>query len=131
MSLSAGELDFTTFGLWRPKPIERSAEYAVDLTRYRAPRVFLIPISCAERDGEVLTAVRPVAVEMHEADGGVTAENENLQVYACGTDSEEALSDFRSQLIELYCHYASLRDDQVTGEAERLRRLFLDNFELR
>jgi hypothetical protein len=131
MRVSAAELEFKALDTWKPGKIARSAEFAVKLMRYHAPHVYLIPVVCAERDGRILSASKPVGVAIHESDDGTIAENEKLQIYAYGNDPERALADFRSQLFELYSHYAALHADDVIGDAAQLRALFLANFSLR
>jgi hypothetical protein len=128
MRLSAQ--DFPISETWKQTPMERSAEHAVRLTSYVAPNVILIPVVCARRDDKLLSADKPIRVVLHESADGTIAENDNLQVYAYGANAAAALGDFRSQLIELYHHYVSLQDDDVTGDAVHLRKLFLGNFTL-
>jgi hypothetical protein len=131
MSAAPDCLEFRTLrDHWKPRAADVSADYAVSLRTYDASPVILIPISSAERDGERLVSKKPVAVTLTSSMDGTSAENDSLKIFAFGEDPEEALADFRSQLIELYEHYSKLSDDEVMGEAQVLRKRFNENFRL-
>jgi hypothetical protein len=56
-------------------------------------------------------------------------ENETLGIFATGETREEAKRAFDEHLIYFYNHYKKLSWDRVTGEAERLKRLYEDLFQ--
>ncbi|MEA1991059.1 MAG: hypothetical protein U9N58_02540 [Thermodesulfobacteriota bacterium] len=56
-------------------------------------------------------------------------ENETLDIFATGETREEAIRAFNEHLIYFYNHYKNLSWDRVTGEAERLKRLYEDLFQ--
>lgn len=91
----------------------------------------VVPIDSVSRDERRLYASRPVQVSIERVEGGCSAENVTLQIFAAGPNAQDALADFRSQLFEMYTHYAGLGEDDVVGDAERLRNLFQNNFSFR
>ena len=56
----------------------------------------------------------------------ILAEDDNLRIYVTGATVEEALQEFCMILSEMKEHYAELGDDEVTGDAVRLKKLYKD-----
>lgn len=52
------------------------------------------------------------------------AENSELGIYANGLTESSAIDDFCNQLIYLYEFYRDNPDDQLIGEAIRLKKFF-------
>ena len=56
------------------------------------------------------------------------AENEELDIYATGSDPDAAIKDFTLQLIHFYRHYMSLPDDRLLKHARKLKSIYSNNF---
>jgi len=75
-----------------------------------------------------LRATRPFPVKLTMTDDYFYLESEGLCVYAIGKTYAEALQEFCEQVVDIFRHYQGLSDDEVIGEARRLRRLFTGLF---
>ena len=74
-------------------------------------------------------ALKPVSVKVTRGETLFFVENETLDIFATGETREEAIRAFNDHLIYFYNHYKNLSWDRVTGEAERLKRLYEDLFQ--
>jgi len=74
-------------------------------------------------------ARKPVLVKVTRGETLFFVENETLDIFATGETREEAKRAFDEHLIYFYNHYKNLSWDRVTGEAERLKRLYEDLFQ--
>ena len=87
-----------------------------------------VPVWSISADGCSLTARRPVGVRIRSEGEFCFAENDRLIISGFGKTAAEALKDFSSHVVHFYRYYQNLRDDQVMGEAARLKQLFSDVF---
>ncbi len=71
---------------------------------------------------------KPVQVWAWKGHDLFFAENPNLHIFATGETLAEAVQEFREQFAQQCEHYRQVPWEQVTGEAARLKQLFLDLF---
>lgn len=128
--MSEAVLALSSAESWAETQPELSASEVISLDSYTAPRESWIPLAYVEIDGRRLTAERPVRVRIESTDDGALAESDALQIYAFGASRALALQEFRAQLFESWTHYHAIGDDDVIGDAARLRRKFINNFTL-
>ena len=98
------------------------------ITDLQPPAVVRVPVRRFRGSHSTIEASKPVEVTFTLADDLCLAENETLSIYATGETIEDALSDFIDQVVYFFHYYRSLPDDDVIGEAVRLRRLYLAGF---
>lgn len=125
--------EFEVGRLWdvsrRDREISESfplAERSIQITT--KAKVWAFPVWVFSGDHKRLVTDKPVKVVVYEDDGSSFAECEGLHVYAMGASEEEAIDDLHHQVIHFYSHYTGLSDDEVIGEAAKLRRLYLEHF---
>lgn len=87
-----------------------------------------IPFWQFSTKSDVIISTKPVSVKIWKGESLFFAENENLCVFATGDNKAGAIASFCEQLVHFYRHYTKLRDDQVTGEAFRLRKIYKSVF---
>lgn len=75
-----------------------------------------------------LVSSKPVRVRVIREGAAYLAMNECLGICAVGDTKEEAVAEFEGEVVHFYKHYAKLRDDQVTGLALRLKKLYAEFF---
>jgi len=129
--MSEAVLALSSAESWAETEPELSAGAVIRDSRYTAPRESWVPLVYVEINGRYLTAERPVRVRIESTDDGAVAESDALQIYAFGISRASALEEFRAQLFETWTHYHAISDDDVVGDAARLRRKFINNFTLR
>jgi hypothetical protein len=79
--------------------------------------------------GEVqLQARKPVTIRIFKGEESWFAENENLNIFAMGPDSVQAINDFESHLVYFYLYYRELNPDRATSRAKNLKKIFEENF---
>lgn len=88
----------------------------------------IIPVWSVRVGDTCLCARHPFPVKLTTGDDHFFVESETLGIYSVGHTLQVAISDFSEQLIEIFRHYQSLRPQQVTGDARRLRQLFRELF---
>lgn len=66
----------------------------------------------------------PITVTISRGESLYFAENEELGIFVTGETREKANNAFEEEVIHFYEHYKNLSWDKVTGEAERLKRLY-------
>ncbi len=71
-----------------------------------------------------LRTTRPFPVKVTMTDDYFYLESEGLCVYAVGKTYPEAHQEFCEQVVDIFRHYQGLSEDEVIGEARRLRRLY-------
>ena len=88
----------------------------------------VIPVRSVRVGRTRLRAQELFPVKLSIGDDHFFVESENLGIYAAGKTFQAAVEDFCEQLIDIYEHYKSLNARQVTGDANRLRRLYTQMF---
>jgi len=77
---------------------------------------------------KVLYSTLPVDVNIRREEMFYFAESEKLKIFVIGETYDEAMRAFAEQLLYFYEHYKRLTPDKVTGEAERLKRIYSTHF---
>ena len=88
----------------------------------------IIPVSTITVGNVRLRARRPFPIKYFVAGEHFFMESESLSVYAAGDTYADAIQDFAEQILDIFHHYQALSDDQVIGEAHRLKRLYTGLF---
>ena len=73
-------------------------------------------------------AIKPITVELRTEGPHWLAENETLRIFANGPTVAAALENFQDHLIYFHGYYAELKQDEVIGDAVRLKKLFASIF---
>jgi hypothetical protein len=73
---------------------------------------------------KIIIPPKPVSVKISKGEKLFFAENDNLNLYATGETSQEAVQEFCEQLLHFYMHYKKLSWDKVTGEGRRLKEIY-------
>lgn len=128
--MSEAVLALSSAGSWEEPEPDLSGGAVIGDSRYAAPRVSWVPLAYVDIDDRRLTAARPVRVRIESTEDGALAESDALQIFAFGDSRASALEEFRAQLFETWIHYRAIGDDDVVGEAARLRGKFIKNFTL-
>lgn len=110
---------------WRRSPVP--TEY-VDRAVATVPTVVRTPLHRIFGAAGALRALRPLEVVVERGDDLWLAESEVVHVYASGVTPDEAIRDFSEQLIHFYGVYTSAREDELTGLASELKRVYTENF---
>lgn len=100
-----------------------SASFSLEL-----PEKILVPKFTFRSDEIRLRALKPVTIFISKGEELWLADNENLNIYATGKDSVEAIKDFTEQLIHFYLRHKSSSEENLLEYARRLRKIFLENF---
>ena len=98
-------------------------------SRFSGSPVVKIPAWEFSSSYATVHARKPVLVKVTRGETLFFVENETLDIFATGETREEAIRAFNEHLIYFYNHYKNLSWDRVTGEAERLKRLYEDLFQ--
>lgn len=69
---------------------------------------------------------RPISVRVYREGSLFFAENENLVICGTGADPTNAVEDLYMHLVHFSEYYESLDEDQLTGDALRLKDLYHD-----
>ena len=75
-----------------------------------------------------LEATRPVEIQFRRDEDLFFAESEVLGIYAAGESIKAAFREFIDQVVYFFKYYRSLAAEEVTADAVRLRRLYLEEF---
>ncbi len=67
---------------------------------------------------------QPIAVKIYQDEDLFFAENENLNVCGTGDTIQEALEDLQSHIIHFYHYYKDIRNEQLLGDAVRLKEVY-------
>ncbi len=67
---------------------------------------------------------KPIKLKIYIEDDHCFVENESLVVIGIGKSVTDAIDDFGKQVIHFYKYYNKLSWDRVTGDAERLKRIY-------
>jgi len=67
---------------------------------------------------------KPIKLKIYIEDNHYFVENETLVIIGIGASKGDAIDDFKRQVIHFYKYYKNLSWDRVTGDAERLKRLY-------
>jgi hypothetical protein len=78
--------------------------------------------------GRLRVSSRPIGITLSREADAFLAFNDALGICATGQSSVEAILGFLDQLSHFVQYYNSLRNDQVTGLARRLKALFGELF---
>lgn len=109
-------------------PISTAPESDIP-SRFSGSPVVKIPAWEFSSSNATVRALKPVSVKVTRGETLFFVENETLDIFATGETREEAIRAFNEHLIYFYNHYKNLSWDRVTGEAERLKRLYEDLFQ--
>ena len=127
-TLAVGTDNFLAFSPAMSKPKElriRTGErFVQDKIRSQLPLL----LWRVEAAGTRLRVLTPITIRVRFEDNLVFAENETLRIFAHGNTQDEAMEQFQQHVVHSQRSYAGLRDDQVLGDAIRLRRLFAELF---
>ena len=88
----------------------------------------VIPIWFFRADDRALRARKAIAVRIRNEGIYFFAGNETLAIEGTGLSASEAIDDFGFHVTHFYQYYQTLTDEQVSGEAVRLKRLFSELF---
>lgn len=114
------------FAGWRKSPLPTEDAYRAVAT---VPNVVRTPLHRFSGVAGALRALRPLEVTVERGADLWLAESEVVHVYASGDTPDEAMRDFAEQLIHFYGVYTSAREDELTGLARDLKRVYTENFE--
>ena len=89
------------------------------------PVVFLWNIMRGDRSFD---AKKPIIVHVYRGESLFLAENDTLNIYASGVSYEEAISEFKDQLIHQWEIYGNTSIDDMIGDAKRLKRIYKNLF---
>ena len=109
-------------------PISTAPESDIH-SRFSGFPVVKTPVWEFSSPSATVRALKPVSVKVTRGETLFFVENETLDIFATGETREEAIRAFNDHLIYFYNHYKNLSWDRVTGEAERLKRLYEDLFQ--
>ncbi len=83
--------------------------------------IFLFKIVFDDREFNTL---KPISVNTY-CDGNLCfAENDNLAVYGNGNSLDDAINDLRKHIVHFYEYYKNMDQDDLFGEALRLKELY-------
>ena len=88
----------------------------------------IIPVSTITVGNVRLRARRPFPVKLSVTDEHFFVDSESLSIYAAGKSYADAIQDFAMQVLDIFHHYQTLGDDEVIGEAQKLKRRYADLF---
>lgn len=97
-------------------------EVAYRETRKYAPQ-FMWRLS-VEGDDKLYTSFKPISVNLHRNGNFYFATNDSLNICGNGNSIQEAIDDLASHIVYYFHYYGDLRDDQLTGDAIRLKHLY-------
>lgn len=108
---------------------EKSTQEPSELSdKVKLPVVLRVPLRVFQGQGMIIMVDKPIEVTIYEGDDLFSAESESLHIYATGGNIDEAISDFIEQIIYFYRYYTALGENEVVGEAARLRGLYCSQF---
>ena len=96
--------------------------------KYEDSILHKIPIWRFNSEKKTLTSSKPIAVNISRGETSFFADNETLDIYAIGDTIEDAMNDFRIQLLDFYEHYCTLDSDQANSNALKLKNTYLNLF---
>jgi len=99
-----------------------SATYSEESVKNDIPEVS--PVLHFIARGLHLEAEKPIGVRIWKEDPFYFVANDTLSIYASGKDRSEALNEFYGQVVYLYQHYRSLKEDEVIGLGRELKDRF-------
>lgn len=89
----------------------------------------VIPIWSFRADDMALRARKAIAVRIRNEGSYFFAGNETLAIEGTGLSASEAIDDFGFHVTHFYQYYQTLTDEQISGDAVRLKRLFSELFD--
>lgn len=113
---------------WQESRVERSEASQFGTVSSGPMRV---PLRRFIYQARIVESVKPIEVALSQGEGCVVAEADALQLSAIGSDVDSAVDELAGQVVHFFHHYTSLRRDQVTGLAARLREIYTTQFNSR
>jgi hypothetical protein len=111
---------------WHEHPIERSE--VSHSGGPKLPAVQHVPMRRFLAHSGIVESAKSIQVLLSPGEEGIIAEIDALQLVAAGADVSEAVTELSEQLVYFFRYYSSLRNDQVTGLAMRLREIYRTQF---
>lgn len=84
-----------------------------------------LPLFEFQVDGQTIRLRRPVALRVGLDEGTWFVENEALTLFGHGRSIEEAVADFIHDLGYLWRRYSNLHDEELSGNAKKLKALLI------
>ena len=81
-------------------------------------------------DGKRVLCTRPVEVEITEEDDGFVAACERLHIFAHGSTYEEAVEDFKEQVVHFCQKFKDSGEDEMIGRGLEIRELYQRYFDM-
>lgn len=94
----------------------------------RMPSAGLFPLWEFPARPRPLRALKPILTKIYRDEELFIAENETLDVWGSGETQQEAIKDFREQVVHFYKHYKNLSDDKLMGLAIKLKEVYSNLF---
>jgi glycyl-tRNA synthetase beta subunit len=116
-----------------PLPWRCEAPPEIDTARWIDPieevqaTVRPVPLWTLKRESRTYRFVRPILVRVWKDGGFVFAESRLLQVTGTGTTIQEAMNDLALHITHFHSYYRGLSEDQVIGEAAKLKGIFREH----
>lgn len=104
---------------YRSVPINLSADAVFSPI---PPLFFVAEISIAYLSEPDMSVVRPIPVSVEREGDEIRAEIPELELYAFGSSTEEAVEELREEVADLVRTLASLGDDQLGGKASAWKK---------
>lgn len=86
------------------------------------------PVWSVSSGRETYSVLKPIKIHIYFVDKVCFAENEALALIGTGNSHMDAVHDLFRHLIYFYKYYKELADDEVTGDAIRLKELYNELF---
>lgn len=90
--------------------------------------IIKVPLREFASDNIVLVSDKPVEITIMEDEGQLFASSETLNIDAFGENIQSLISDFSQHVIYFYKYYNNLSEEQVMGNALRLKNLYQTHF---
>jgi len=90
--------------------------------------ISIVPLWEFSGRGKTIHPKEPISLSINKGETLYLAENERLGIYVTGESRDAAIKAFVEELLHFYDHYKNLNWNQVAGEAQRLKKLYNDNF---
>jgi len=96
--------------------------------QHDVPHVKKYPMKEFFSDGKVIVSKRPVVLTVAFEDEQYYATNDNLNIFAVGDSISSVVEDFSHHIVHFYEYYTNKGEDEIVGNALRLKEIY-DSFQ--
>jgi len=84
------------------------------------------PLWSISKNGINYSISKPILAKIYQDGAYFFAENETLALCGTGENPQDALQDLEYHIVYFFHHYRGLSEDEIMGDASRLKEIYRD-----